>query len=244
MTAIVGKGVTFDAGGYDIKPAGQFADMKCDMAGAACVIGTMKAATELGIKSNIVAAIPVCENLINGSAFKPGDIIKMYGGQSVEVANTDAEGRIILADAIAYVTKNYPVQTVIDVATLTGANIVSLGFYYSALFSNDEGLADSILSAGKKSHDRAWLMPFDQDYHDLMDGDISDLKNMSRWTGYKAAGSITGAVFISKFVDLEKIKWAHLDIAGTAYLPEEKYYNQKYASGAGVRLLSYYFLDT
>jgi leucyl aminopeptidase len=242
-SAIIGKGIAFDSGGYDIKSSGQFADMKCDMAGAAAVLGTLKAAAELGLKKNILGVIPTCENLINGSAYKPGDILKAYNGKTVEIDNTDAEGRLILADAIAYTEKNYAPEIIIDLATLTGACIVALGFYYAGLFTNDKMLGDKLLAAGVTSNDRLWKMPFDKDYHDLMDGDISDLKNMSRWTAHKGAGSITGAVFISKFLDLEKTKWAHLDIASTAFIPEARYYNQKYATGAGVRLLSYYFKE-
>jgi len=241
-TAIIGKGIAFDSGGYNLKPSSGIGDMKCDMAGAAAVLGTIKAASELGLKKNILGVIPTCENLINGAAYKPGDIIKAYNGKTIEVDNTDAEGRLILADAISYTEKNYSPEKIIDLATLTGACIVALGFYYAALYTNDKVLGDKLLAAGQESSDKLWLMPFDKEYHDLLDGDISDIRNMSRWTSHQAAGSITGAVFISKFVDLEKTKWAHLDIAGTAFIPEAKDYNQKYATGAGVRLLSYYFM--
>ncbi len=241
-TAIVGKGITFDSGGYDIKPAGQFTDMKCDMSGAAAVLGTIKAAQQLGLKKNILGVIPSCENLINGSAYKPGDIIKAYNGKTVEISNTDAEGRLILADAISYTEKNYQPETIIDLATLTGACVVALGYYASGLISNNKELVRRLSDAGNESYDRVWELPFFEEYQDNMDGDISDLKNMSVKGKGREAGTITGAVFISKFVDLEKTKWAHLDIAGTAFLAEAKEYNQKYASGAGVRLLSYYFM--
>ncbi len=241
-TAIVGKGITFDSGGYDIKPAGQFTDMKCDMSGAAAVLGTIKTAQQLNLKKNIIGVIPTCENLINGSAYKPGDIIKAYNGKTVEIANTDAEGRLILADAISYVEKNHSPETIIDLATLTGACVVALGYYASGLISNNSELAKKLSEAGYDSYDRVWELPFFEEYQDNMDGDISDLKNMSVKGKGREAGTITGAVFISKFVDLEKTKWAHLDIAGTAFLAESKEYNQKYASGAGVRLLTYYFM--
>ncbi|MEM4638101.1 MAG: leucyl aminopeptidase [Candidatus Woesearchaeota archaeon] len=241
-TAIVGKGITFDSGGYDIKPAGQFSDMKCDMSGAAAVLGTIKALQQLNVKKNIIGVIPSCENLINGSAYKPGDIIKAYNGKTVEIANTDAEGRLILADAIAYTEKNYSPETIIDLATLTGACVIALGYYASGLISNSPELVKKLSEAGYDSYDRVWELPFFEEYHDNMDGDISDLKNMSVKGKGREAGAITGAVFISKFLDLEKTKWAHIDIAGTAFLAESKEYNQKYASGAGVRLLSYYFM--
>lgn len=241
-TAIVGKGITFDSGGYDIKPAGQFTDMKCDMSGAAAVLGTIKTVQQLNLKKNIIGVIPSCENLINGSAYKPGDIIKAYNGKTVEIANTDAEGRLILADAISYVEKNYSPETIIDLATLTGACVVALGYYASGLISNNSELAKKLLEAGYDSYDRVWELPFFEEYQDNMDGDISDLKNISVKGKGREAGAITGAVFISKFVDLENTKWAHLDIAGTAFLAEAKEYNQKYASGAGVRLLAYYFM--
>jgi leucyl aminopeptidase len=241
-TAIAGKGITFDSGGYDIKPAGQFADMKCDMSGAAAVLGTIRTAQQLGLKKNIIGVIPSCENLVNGSAYKPGDIIKAYNGKTVEIGNTDAEGRLILADAMAYVEKNYSPETIIDLATLTGACIIALGNYVSGLVSNDPDLVKNLTNAGFESYDRVWELPFFEEYQDNMDGDISDLKNMSVKGKGREAGAITAAVFLSKFVDLEKTKWAHLDIAGTAFLAESKEYNQKYASGAGVRLLSYYFM--
>lgn len=241
-TAIVGKGITFDSGGYDIKPAGQFSDMKCDMSGAAAVLGAIRTAQKLGLKKNILGVIPSCENLINGSAYKPGDIIRAYNGKTVEITNTDAEGRLILADAISYAEKNYSPETIIDLATLTGACIVALGNYVSGLVSNSRELVKKLSEAGYESYDRVWELPFFEEYQDNMDGDVSDLRNTSAKGKGREAGAITGAVFISKFVDLEKTKWAHIDIAGTAFLPEAKEYNQKYATGAGVRLLSYYFM--
>lgn len=239
-TAIVGKGLTFDAGGYDIKPAGKFVDMKMDMSGAAAVIGTIKVMNELGIKKNIIGVIPSCENMVDGSAQKPGDIVKAFNGKTIEIAHTDAEGRLILADAIAYTEKTYGPDKIIDLATLTGACIVALGFYASGLVSNDEQLSKDLIDAGNASYDRVWPLPFYEEFQDLMDGDITDLKNLSKQANDRAAGTITGGVFISKFVD--KAKWAHLDIAGTAFVPEEKEYTQKYATGAGIRLLSYYFI--
>jgi leucyl aminopeptidase len=216
--------------------------MKCDMSGAAAVLGTIMTVQKLGLKKNIIGVIPSCENLVNGSAYKPGDIIKAYNGKTVEIANTDAEGRLVLADAIAYTEKTYRPETIIDLATLTGACVVALGYYASGMISNNKELVKKLFDAGNDSYDRVWELPFFEEYQDNMDGDISDLKNMSVKGKGKEAGTITGAVFISKFVDLEKTAWAHLDIAGTAFLNEAKEYNQKYASGAGVRLLSYYFM--
>ena len=237
--AIVGKGITFDSGGYNIKPTGSIEDMKCDMSGAAAVIGTILAATQLGLKKNILGVIPSCENMINGSAQRPGDIVKAYNGKTIEIGNTDAEGRLVLADAISYTEKNYKPEIIIDLATLTGACVVALGYYCAALISNDEGLSKDLLEAGNDSYDRVWQLPFFEEYQDNMDNDISDLKNVSVKKD-RAAGTITGGVFLSKFVD--KAKWAHIDIAGTAYLVEAKEYNQKYASGSGVRLLTYYLM--
>jgi leucyl aminopeptidase len=240
-TAIVGKGITFDSGGYDIKPAGQFADMKIDMSGAAAVLGIIKTAAQLNLKVNLVGVIPSCENLIDGSAMKPGDIIRAYNGKTIEVMNTDAEGRLILADAVSYTEKNYKPSIIIDLATLTGACIIALGNYASGLVTNNEQLGNALFSAGMESNDRIWILPFFEDYQDNMDGDITDLKNISVKGKGREAGAITGGVFISKFVD--KAAWAHIDIAGPAYLSETKDYNQKYASGTGIRLLSYYLMN-
>jgi leucyl aminopeptidase len=237
--AIVGKGLTFDAGGYDIKPAGQFKDMKCDMSGGAAVLGTIKTAIDLDLSVNLIGVIPSCENIINGLAMKPGDVIKSYNGKTIEITHTDAEGRLILADAISYVEKNYSPKIIIDLATLTGACVVALGKYVSGMISNDESLSKELFESSNESYDRVWALPFYEEYKDNMDGDITDLRN----TSAKAkgdAGAITGGVFLSKFVD--KAKWAHIDIAGPAFLDEPKEYNQKYGSGSGIRLLSYYLI--
>ncbi|MGV8163055.1 MAG: leucyl aminopeptidase [Candidatus Nanoarchaeia archaeon] len=238
-TVIVGKGVTFDSGGLHIKPFGAMEEMKCDMAGAAAVLGAIKIASELGLKKNIVGVIPACENMINGEAYRPGDILKMYNGKTVEVINTDAEGRLILADAIAYAEKKYKPETIIDLATLTGAVVIALGFYTAGMITNNEELGKKLELAGNESYDRVWNLPFHEEYHDMTDGDISDLANISKKQD-RTAGAIVGGVFLSKFVD--KAKWAHLDIAATAYLKEAKEYNPKAATGAGVRLLTYYFM--
>ncbi|PIR80343.1 MAG: leucyl aminopeptidase [Candidatus Levybacteria bacterium CG10_big_fil_rev_8_21_14_0_10_35_13] len=241
--ALVGKGITFDSGGYNIKLTGymeDIEDMKLDMAGAAAVICAINSLQELNVKTHIVGIIPTCENLISGSAYKPGDIIKTYSGKTVEIGNTDAEGRLVLADALSYVVEKYSPRKVIDIATLTGATVVALGYYAAALISNDNTLALNLKSAGDLSNDRVWALPFFDDYLDAMDGDVSDFNNMSKKLN-RAAGAITGGVFLSKFVN--NTSWAHIDIGGTAYLKEAKDYNPKYASGAGVRLLSYFVLN-
>lgn len=236
----VGKGITFDSGGYNIKPTGYMEDMKCDMAGAGAVLGAISAIQELGLKINVVGVVPTCENLVSGSAFKPGDIIKTYSGKTVEIGNTDAEGRLILADALAYAVDKYSPKKIVDIATLTGASIVALGYYVAALMGTDNELVASLKYAGDLSYDRVWPLPFYEEYLDAMDGDISDLNNMSKKLD-RAAGCITGGVFLSKFV--KNTPWAHIDIGGSAYLKESKEYNPKYASGAGVRLLSYFVMN-
>lgn len=240
-TAIVGKGVTFDTGGINLKPEAGLIEMKMDMGGAAAIIGTMKAISDLGLKQNVVGVLPVCENMISGSSYKPGDIITMYNGSTVEVHNTDAEGRMILADAIAYADKDLKAKTIIDIATLTGACMVSLGYEVSGLMSKDENLISNLFSAGERSRDRVWPLPFYDEYQEKMDGDVSDYINLSKEGNGRLAGAITAGVFLSKFV--KNATWAHIDIAGPAYIPAEKYYNPKYGTGAGTRLLTYYFLN-
>ena len=238
--ALVGKGITFDSGGYNLKPTGGIEDMKSDMAGAAAVLATLKSASELKIPENILGILPLCENMIGGCAQKPGDIVKAFNGKTIEIRNTDAEGRLILADALSYTEATYKPEIMIDLATLTGACVIALGYYASGLMSKDDQLISTLTLAGNKSGDRVWSLPFFEEYHDAMDGTISDLRNMSsKGKGYEA-GAINGGVFLSKFVD--KSRWAHIDIAGPAFLIEENDYSQKGASGAGVRLLCYWLL--
>ncbi|MGV8169390.1 MAG: leucyl aminopeptidase [Candidatus Nanoarchaeia archaeon] len=240
-TAIVGKGITFDSGGYNLKVAGSMIeDMKDDMSGAAAVLGTIKTASELGLKKNIIGLIPTCENMIDGGSYKPGDILKMYNGKTVEVLNTDAEGRLILADALSYADKKFKPETIIEMSTLTGACMVALGPYTAGLFTKDDLLGQKLVKAGQESYDRVWPMPLFEEYMDTMDGEISDLTNLSKRMD-RFAGAITAGVFLTKFVD--NAKFAHLDIAGPAFLKEAKEYNNKGASGTGVRLLTYYFMD-
>ena len=240
VTAIVGKGITFDSGGYNIKPTGYMEDMKSDMAGAAAVLGAMRTISQLGLKRNVLGVIPTCENMVSGGAQRPGDIVRAYNGKTIEITNTDAEGRLILADAIAYTEAKYNPSVIIDLATLTGACIVALGYHAAAVITNDLVLSSALIQAGEESGDRLWPLPFFDEYQDTMDGTISDLRNTSGKGRGGEGGAITAAVFISKFVD--KARWAHLDIAGPAYLNDASGYNQKGATGYGVRLLTYYFM--
>ncbi|MDP3919053.1 MAG: leucyl aminopeptidase [Nanoarchaeota archaeon] len=236
-TAIVGKGITFDSGGYNIKPTGYMETMKCDMSGAAAVLATIKGATELGLKKNIIALAPACENLVNGSGYKPGDILTAYNKKTIEIGNTDAEGRLVLADALSYADKNYNPEIIIDLATLTGACVVALGEQISGLMTKDDILAKDLEKAGEESYDRVWRLPMLEEYMDSMKGSISDLKNIAP-KGY-GAGTITAGIFLSHFV--EKARWAHIDIAGPAFIGKEKDYTTEGGTGAGVHLLLKYF---
>jgi leucyl aminopeptidase len=230
--ALVGKGVTFDSGGLNIKTGGSIADMKSDMSGAAAVAATLITAARLKTKVNLIGAIPIVENMPSGHATRPGDIIRSYAGKTIEIGNTDAEGRLILIDAMAYVLKRYKPQMLIDLATLTGACVVALGEKIAGVFSNDEHLAASIASAGEKTHERCWRMPLPDDYKELLKSDFADINNMpsSRW-----GSAITAALFLSEFVG--DTRWAHIDIAGPAYLKKENAYCGPGGTGFGVRLL-------
>lgn len=239
-TAFIGKGITFDSGGYNLKPTKMIEEMNTDMAGAAAVLGTIKAAAELGLKKNLLGVMPLCENMIGGKAQHPGDIVRAYNGKTIQIGNTDAEGRLILADALAYTEDRYHPSVMIDLATLTGACVVALGYYTMGAVSKDEQLLAELKDAGEKSGDRVWPLPFFDEYHDWMDGTISDLNNiMVKGKGYEA-GAITAGVFLSKFV--EKSRWAHLDIAGSAFWAVEGDYVQKGATGSGVRMLLYWLM--
>lgn len=207
---LVGKGITFDAGGISLKPAAKMGDMIYDMSGAASVLATVQAVADLALPINLVAIAPACENLPSGTALKPGDIITTYSGRTVEVQNTDAEGRLILADGLTKALEHKP-QLIIDVATLTGACVVALGSTYTGLFANRDDLAEKLLDAGKKTGDLAWRMPLHSDYTELMQSSYADLANVSAVRG---AGASTAATFLETFV--EGTPWAHLDIAGTA----------------------------
>lgn len=229
--ALVGKGVTFDSGGISIKPAANMEEMKYDMSGAAAVMGIMETVASLKPKYEVIAAIPAVENMPGGKAVKPGDVITAFNGKTIEVINTDAEGRLILADALAYVQKIYQPKFIIDFATLTGACVVALGDKNAGLFSNSEKLVNLLEDAGRQSGDAVWPMPMDDIYNKDIESEVADLKNVGeRW-----AGAITAAKFLEAFVD--KQAWAHIDIAGTAYNVKHKDYLGKGATGFGVRLI-------
>jgi leucyl aminopeptidase len=208
--ALVGKGLTFDAGGISIKPAANMDEMKYDMCGAASVFGTLAACAEMELPLNVVGVVPSSENLPDGDANKPGDIVTSMSGQTIEVLNTDAEGRLILCDALTY-TERFEPAAVVDIATLTGACIVALGHEASGLLANDDKLAEELLSAGEAVRDRAWRLPIWDEYQSQLDSNFADMQNI----GGRAAGTITAACFLSRYT--KAFKWAHLDIAGTAW---------------------------
>ncbi|HHH47809.1 MAG TPA: leucyl aminopeptidase [Gammaproteobacteria bacterium] len=229
---LVGKGITFDAGGISIKPAAAMDEMKYDMCGAATVLGALTACCELGLPINLVAVIPTCENLPDGAANKPGDIVTSMSGQTIEVLNTDAEGRLILCDALTYVERFSP-DAVIDVATLTGACVIALGRHASGVLGNHPPLVHDLLNAGKSSGDRAWELPLWDEYQDQLKSNFADIPNI----GGREGGTITAACFLSRFT--KKYHWAHMDIAGTAWVSGEK----KGATGRPVPLLTQYLID-
>ena len=230
-TVLVGKGITYDTGGLNLKPTGGMETMKCDMGGAAVVLGTIQAAAQLGLKCNVIGIIPSTENSISGTSYKPGDIYTSYSGKTVEIGNTDAEGRLVLADALAYAVKHYKPTRIIDFATLTGAIEIALGNETSGLMTNNDTLADQLLLSGSNTYERAWRLPLFEEYRDQLKSDIADIKNI----GGRPAGSITAAAFLQEFVG--ETPWAHFDIAGTAYLNEARRYHPKHATGIGVRLM-------
>ncbi|HFQ14079.1 MAG TPA: leucyl aminopeptidase [Gammaproteobacteria bacterium] len=229
---LVGKGITFDSGGISIKPSAAMDEMKYDMCGAAGVIGTLAAAAELKLPLNVIGIVPSCENLPDGAANKPGDIVTSMSGQTIEVLNTDAEGRLILCDALSYSEKFKP-RAVIDVATLTGACVIALGKHACGLLANDDRLAGALLEAGRQSGDRAWQLPLWEDYQDQLKSNFADMANI----GGREAGTITAACFLSRFT--KTFKWAHLDIAGVAWEGGAS----KGATGRPVPLLTQYLLD-
>jgi leucyl aminopeptidase len=228
--ALVGKGITFDSGGISIKPSEKMERMKDDMSGAAAVLATMQVASKLQIPLHIVGIIPATENLPSGKAYKPGDILKTLSGQTVEVISTDAEGRLILSDALTYSLRYQP-KGIIDLATLTGACVIALGDYVIGLFGNDESLLKGIEEASEKTGERVWKLPLWDEYFDYLKSDVADFRNV----GTRAAGAIIGAIFLSKFV--EKIPWVHLDIAGPASIEKDRPYVPKGGTGVGVRLV-------
>jgi leucyl aminopeptidase len=229
--AFIGKGVCFDTGGISIKPAGGMEDMKGDMAGAACVVGLLQALAERKARVNAVGAIGLVENMPDGNAQRPGDIVTTMSGQTIEIINTDAEGRLVLADVLHYVNTRFKPKFMVDLATLTGAIIVALGHEHAGLFANDNKLAERLLKAGAATGERLWRMPLGPEYDKKIDSKFADMKN----TGGRDGGSITAAQLLQRFVD--KTPWAHLDIAGTGMGSPQTDINKSWASGFGVRLL-------
>jgi leucyl aminopeptidase len=229
---LVGKGITFDSGGISLKPGANMDEMKYDMCGAASVLGTMQAVAEMNLPLNVVGVIPSCENMPSSTATKPGDIVTSMSGQTIEILNTDAEGRLILCDALTY-SKKFNPDTVIDIATLTGACVIALGHVVSGMFANNDKLAHELLEAGEQSHDRAWQLPLWDDYQPLLDSNFADMQNI----GGRAAGTITAACFLSRFT--KDYHWAHLDIAGTAW----KSGKEKGSTGRPVPLLTQYLIN-
>jgi leucyl aminopeptidase len=228
---LVGKGITFDTGGISIKPSAEMDEMKFDMGGAASVLGTLRAVAELKPKLNVVGLIPACENMPSGRAVKPGDVVASLSGQTIEILNTDAEGRLILCDALTYAERFKP-ATVIDIATLTGACVIALGHHRSGLFSADDALAAELIAAGDATGDTAWRMPLDEEYDEALKSNFADMANV----GSRAGGAITAAKFLQRFTG--KLRWAHLDVAGTAW----KSGTAKGATGRPVPLLTHWLL--
>ncbi|WP_416694953.1 leucyl aminopeptidase [Candidatus Pseudothioglobus sp. Uisw_050_01] len=229
---LVGKGVTFDSGGISLKPGSGMDEMKYDMCGAASVLGTMSAVAEMGIKVNLTVVVPTVENMPAHNASRPGDVVKSMSGQTIEILNTDAEGRLILCDALTYCEKFNP-KVVIDVATLTGAVIVALGKHHSGVMSNDQNLADSLKASGISSMDTVWQLPLDDEYDELLKSNFADMANI----GGREAGTVTAACFLARYT--KNYSWAHIDIAGTAWLGGSK----KGATGRPVPLLTQYVMD-
>ena len=238
-TAFVGKGVTFDTGGISLKPAGGMEDMKWDMGGAGAVAGTMLALARRKAKANVVGICGLVENMPDGNAQRPGDVVTSMSGQTIEVINTDAEGRLVLCDAITWTQKEFAPTALVDLATLTGAMIISLGHEHGGIFSNDDALAGKLVDAGTASGDKLWRMPMGPAYDKLIDSPIADMKNV----GPREGGSITAAQFIQRFVD-KGTPWAHLDIAGMVWASKPGATWDKGATGFGVRVLDRFVRDT
>jgi leucyl aminopeptidase len=234
---ILGKGVTFDSGGISIKPSGGMDEMKGDMAGAATVVGLMKALDDKKPNLNVIGIVGLVENMTDGNAMRPGDIIKSMSGKTIEILNTDAEGRLVLADLATYSLKNYQPKAIIDLATLTGAILVALGQEMAGLFTNNNNLAEQLIKSGEKTGELLWRMPIGDKYMEMIKSKVADIKNV----GGRYAGAITAAEFIHAFV--EDTPWAHIDIAGTSITSPKTDVNNSWASGFGVRLLCQYIDD-
>jgi leucyl aminopeptidase len=235
---LVGKGITFDTGGISIKPAAGMESMKWDMGGAGAVAGAMMALATRKAKANVVGICALAENMPDGNAQRPGDVVTSMSGQTIEVINTDAEGRLVLCDAMTWAQRAFNPEVMIDLATLTGAMIISLGHEYGGMFANDDGLADGLFKAGADSGDRVWRMPMGEAYDKIMDSQIADMRNSASREG----GSITAACFLGRFVE-EGVKWAHLDIAGMVWAEKASHLYDKGATGYGVALLDRYVAD-
>jgi leucyl aminopeptidase len=226
---LVGKGVTFDSGGISIKPSDGMERMTTDMAGAAAVIGAMQVVAALSLPLHVVALAPATENMPSGKAYKPGDVVRAMNGKTVEIISTDAEGRMLLIDALCYAARYNP-KAVVDIATLTGARVIALGDFAAGLYSNDDALVQKLTAAGKKTFERVWAMPMFEEYSESLKSVVADFKH----TGGRPGGSITAAKFIEKFTTFP---WAHLDVAGLVASESDKPYSPKGANGYGVRLL-------
>lgn len=231
---LIGKGITYDTGGLSLKPTSSMETMKCDMAGAGSVLGAILTAASLKLKVNLIGIIAATENSIGSAAYKLGDVYKAYNGTTVEILNTDAEGRLALADSLSYAISHYQPQVMIDLATLTGAAEVALGDFRCPLFSNHDQLAKDLFQAGEEVSERCWKMPLDPDYRELITSKIADIKN----SGSREGSLIFSAMFLKEFV--KEIPWAHFDIAGTAYISKPRDYHRTLATGFGVRLLIHY----
>lgn len=234
---IVGKGVTFDSGGISIKPSAGMALMKVDMGGGAAVIGVFEAISQLKLKQNVIGLIPCVENMPSGNSFKPGDVITAYNGMTIEVDNTDAEGRLILADALSYASKYTP-KYVIDMATLTGASIIAIGSVASIIMGNDQDLVNKLIAAGEQTYDRVWQLPLWDEYDRMINSEIADVKNTGQ---SRQAGTIMGGMFLKRFIG--NYPWAHIDIAATAMRDSESDYDPKNATGSGVRLVTQFLMN-
>jgi len=238
-TAFVGKGVTFDTGGISLKPGPGMGDMKWDMGGAGAVAGAMRALAARKAKAHVVGICGLVENMPDGNAQRPGDVVTSMSGQTIEVLNTDAEGRLVLCDAITWTQQRFKPTTIVDLATLTGAMIISLGHEYGGIFANDDALADALVAAGKGVGEKLWRFPLGEAYDKLINSPIADMQNI----GPREAGSITAAQFIQRFVD-EGVKWAHLDIAGMVWAAKPSHLWEKGATGYGVRLIDRFVSET
>jgi leucyl aminopeptidase len=236
--ALVGKGVTFDTGGISLKPGPGMEDMKWDMGGAGAVVGTMKSLALRKAKANVIGVCGLVENMPDGNAQRPGDVVTSMSGQTIEILNTDAEGRLVLGDALTWVQRTHHPKTIVDLATLTGAMIISLGNEHGGCFANDDSLADQLLAAGKASGDLLWRLPLSDAYNKLIDSPIADMKNV----GPRGAGSITAAQFVQRFIE-SGVRWAHLDIAGMVWADKPGPNYDKGATGYGVRLLDRFVAD-